>query len=129
MDHGFHTNFGSAHVLPLVSMPFFEIRKEVQPLWEILSSTTTYNIWKARCSLVFHQVRASPIELVKSIWLDMVHTLKGQWDCIVGDSNDKGAQRHQFPTLWTTTPLMASKNGSPFWHFHPPKWFFPPPTK
>ena len=25
----------------------------------------------------------------------MVHTLKGQWDCIVGDFEDKAAQRYQ----------------------------------
>ena len=31
-------------------------RKELQPLGEILSSTTTYYIWMAQCSLVFHQL-------------------------------------------------------------------------
>ena len=35
----------------------------------------------------------SSAELVTNIWLDMVHTLKGQWDGIVGDSNAKTAQR------------------------------------
>ena len=58
MDHGFHTNSRSVHVLLLVQMQFFGIRKEVQPLWEILSSTILYYIWKAQCSLVFHRVRA-----------------------------------------------------------------------
>ena len=42
MDHGFHTNSRSVHVLLLVQMQFFGIRKEVQPLWEILSSTKLY---------------------------------------------------------------------------------------
>ena len=93
MDHGFHTKSGSVRTLPLVSIQFLGIRKEIQPLWEILNSTTAYYIWKARCSLVFHQVRASPIELVKRIWLDMIHTLKGQY-CIVGDFDDKVAQHH-----------------------------------
>ena len=46
MDHGFRTNFGSVHVLPLVSMQFLGIRNEVQPVWEILSTTTAYYIWK-----------------------------------------------------------------------------------
>ena len=54
-----------------------------------------YNIGKAWCSLIFHQVKASPTELVTNIWLDMVHTLKGQWDGIVGDFDAKTAQRHK----------------------------------
>ena len=39
MNHGFHTNFGSVCVLPLVSLQFLVIRKSeggVQPLWETL---------------------------------------------------------------------------------------------
>ena len=63
---------------PLVSLQFLGVRKEGQPLWEILSSITTYNIWKAQCSFVFHQVRSSPTGLINNIWLDMFHTLKGQ---------------------------------------------------
>ena len=90
-----------------------------------MSSTTTYYIWKARCSLVFHQVRASPVELVNNIWLDIVHTLKGKWDHIIGDSDDKTTQCHQFLTLWKATLLMSSKNGTPFRHFQAPRWFIP----
>ena len=123
VDQGYHTKSGCVHALPLVSVYEIFRDKEIQPLCEILSRTTAYYIWKALCSLAFHQVWASLTELVKSIWLDMVHTLKGRWDCIVGDSDDKFAQRHQFLILWTTTPLMTSKNGTTFWHFQPPKWF------
>mgnify|MGYP007129928753 FL=1 len=49
----------------------------------------------------------------------MVHTLKGQWDCIIGDSKDKVAQCHEFLTLWKATPLISLENGNPFWHFQP----------
>ena len=96
MDHGFYTKSGSVHTLPLLSIQFSGIRKEVQPIWEILSSTIVYHIWKARCSLVFHQLKTSPAEVVSNIWLYIVHTLKGQWDGIVGDSIAKIAQRHEF---------------------------------
>ena len=84
MHHGFHTISKSVHALPLVFVQFLGIK----PLWEILSSTIANYIWKARCSLIFHQVRASLTELVKCIW-----------DCTVGDSDNKAAQRHQFLTL------------------------------
>ena len=77
MDHGFHTNSRSVRVLPLVSMQLLGIRKKAQQLREILNSTTTYILHlEAWCSLVFHQVRASTIELVNYTWLDMVHTWK-----------------------------------------------------
>ena len=82
MDHGFYTKSRSVHALPQLSLQFLGIRKEIQPLREIL------------CSHVFHQVKASPTDLVKSIWLEMVHTLNRQWDCIVRDSDNKVAQRH-----------------------------------
>ena len=44
----------------------------------------------------YHHLRTSLIELVSNIWLDIVHTMKGQWDGIVGDSDTKIAQRHEF---------------------------------
>ena len=78
MDHGFYIKAGSVRALPLLSLQFSGTRKEIQPIWEILSSTIVYNIWKVQCSLVFHQVKASSAELVTNIWLDIVHTLKGQ---------------------------------------------------
>ena len=60
-----------------------------------------YSIRTIQRSLFFHQVKVSPAELVTNIWLDMVHTLKGQWDGIVGDSNAKIAQRHEFLSMWS----------------------------
>ena len=65
--------------------------------------------------------------MVSGIWLDIVHTLKGQWDGIVGDSDAKIAQRSQFLGIWTATPFLTSNYGTPYWHFQPPKWLFPPP--
>ena len=127
MDHGFCTKFGRVHKVPLLSLQFTGIRKEVQPVWEILSSTTIYHIWKTRCSLIFQQLKTPPAELVSNIWLDIVHTLKGQWDGIIGDSDAKIAQRHEFITIWKPSPFMTANCGTPYWHYQPPKWLFPPP--
>ena len=59
----------------------------------------------------------------------MVHTLKGQWDGIIGVFDTKIAQQHEFITVWTATPFMTSNYGTPFsdWHFQPLKWLFPCP--
>ena len=48
--------------------------------------------------------------------MDMVHTWKGQWDGIVGDSDDdKAAQRHQiFLLCGKTTPLMTLEESHSF---------------
>ena len=94
---------------------------------DIESSTTVYHIWKARCSLVFHELKTSPAELVSNIWLDIVHSLKDQWDGIVGDSYAKIANWHEFLIIRITTPYMTSNYDNPYWHFQPSKWLFPPP--
>ena len=109
MDHGFYTKYGSVHTLLLLSLQLSGVRKEVQPIWEILSSTIVYHIWKAPCSLAFHQLKTPPTEVVSSIRLDIVHTLKGKWDGIVGDSEAKFAQQHEFLITRTTTPFMTSQ--------------------
>ena len=116
MNHGFYTIYGSVHTLQLLlPLVFSGVRKEVQPVWEILSSTIVYHIWKARCSLVFHQLKIPPVEVVSNIWLDMVHTLS-QWDGIVGDSEAKIAHRSEV-LIWTTTRFLTSNFGTSYWHF------------
>ena len=64
--------------------------------------------------------------MVSNIWLDIVHTLKGQWDGIVRDSDAKISQQHEFPIVWIVTPFMTSNYGIPYWHFQAPKRLFPP---
>ena len=63
MDHGFYTKSGSVRALPFLSIQFLGVRKEIQPVWEIFS-IIVHNNWKAQCSLVFHQVKATPSDLV-----------------------------------------------------------------
>ena len=65
-----------------MSLQFSGLRKEVQPMWEILSSTTVYHILKARCSLVFHHMKTPPAEVISNIWLEIVHAWKGQWEIL-----------------------------------------------
>ena len=72
----------------------------MQPLWEISSLVLQYILFGRRIALSFFiKFRASPIELINNIWLDMRHTLKGQWDCIIQDFDDKFSQCHQFLTV------------------------------
>ena len=93
----------------LLSMQFLGRRKEMQPLWELLCNITIYYIWKASWSNIFHEARASLVEMVHNIWRDMMHTLKGQWGCLIGDSEAKVAQHHQFLTQWELLQLCPPK--------------------
>ena len=43
------------------------------------------------------------------------------------DSEAKIAQRLGFLIIWIATPFLTSKHDTPYWHFQPPKWLFPPP--
>ena len=64
--------------------------------------------------------------MVSNIWLDIVHTLQGQWDGIAGNSEAKITQQHEFLIIWTTTLFMTSNYNTPYWHFQPLKLLFPP---
>ena len=69
--------------------------------------------WRRMDPLVFHQLKTPPTEVVSNIWLDIFYTLKGQCDNIVGDSDAKIAQQHEFLIIWTATPFMTSNYGTP----------------
>ena len=78
-------------------------------------------IWKGRCSSIFHQVRVSLVEVVRNIWLDMVHTLKGQWDYLIGYKPIKLLNVSSLLLFGKILHFCAFKDGSPFWYFQPAK--------
>ena len=61
----------------------------MKPLRELMYATSRRLVEMLRN--IFHQVRASPVEMVRNIWLDVIHNLKGQWDFLIGDSEVKDA--------------------------------------
>ena len=78
-DHALSTCCGKIRVVRLVRMEFLGTRKEMQPLLELLSSTTICYIRKTWWSSIFHQVIVSPFEAVCDSWVDMVHTRTIEW--------------------------------------------------
>ena len=61
--------------------------KTMQVVWELLSITTMWFLWTARCSKAFDNIMVHPVEIVRNVWMQMVHTLKGQYDEIKGKTN------------------------------------------
>ena len=54
---------------------------EEDKVWSTISSLVVWVLWKARCKGVFQKVKPNAVELVKEIWLMLMHTLKRSiWD-------------------------------------------------
>ena len=63
--------------------------------WEYVSGFVLWAIWKARCIKVFQGVAESPAETIKVIWPELLHTLRGQWNSMQGNSGGmKNMQIH-----------------------------------
>ena len=100
---------------------------EALQIWELLSSTTMWFIWKARCKKVFKGSKTPPAETVSAIWLELVLTLRSQFESIIGDSDVAEQRRLHFHKTWTPTPFYFWRESTITWKYHPPRWIFPPP--
>ena len=56
-------------------------------VWETISSITLCVLWTSRCLRIFQQIQWNDVDVVNEIWLTLVHTLKGEFDAIKGDSD------------------------------------------
>ena len=70
--------------------------KTMQEVWELLSTTTMWFLWTARCSKAFDNITVHPMEIVRNVWMQMVHTLRGQYDDIKGETDAAVLQLLQF---------------------------------
>ena len=61
LNIGFNIYYTIICLLPLVSMQFLGRWKDMQQLWELLSSNSTYYTWRPHWSLIFYQARASQV--------------------------------------------------------------------
>ena len=120
-------NRGILSSMPMQHIGVVRYDKEMQPLWEILSSITMWHIWKARCARVLGNRATHNVVSVREIWLDIVLTLRGQFDSLQGDSDRSYLQRLSFIKRWKKSPFLVVSNGSPQWCYRPPAWIFPPP--
>ena len=101
--------------------------KTMQEVWELLCTTTMWFIWTARCSKVFGNTTIHPVESTRNVWMEMVHTLKGQYEDIKGETDVAVLQRLEFIVYWKKTPFLTIQNSRPKWCLAPPVWLFPPP--
>ena len=68
------------------------------------------------------------MDVVKEIWLTSMHTLKGEYDAIKGDSDVVFRKQEVFKKRWERMNVFCMVNGCIRWRYQPPLWVFPPPT-
>ena len=56
-------------------------------VWETISSIVLWVLWRSRCRRIFQEIQRNVVDVVKDIWLILVHKLKGEYSAIKGDSD------------------------------------------
>ena len=94
---GFHLRIATTGVARVFSsqVVFTASSREAMQIWELLSSTTMWFIWKARCKKVFKLSKNPAVEIVSAIWLELVLTLRSQLEIIIGDAEQRRLHFHK----------------------------------
>ena len=58
-------------------------------------------IWKARCTKVFHDML---VEVLTEIWIQSIHTMRGNYDAIHRSPNNIITQHLAFHAWWKESP-------------------------
>ena len=101
---------------------------EEDKVWSMISSLVVRVLWKARCKCVFQKVMLNEVELVKEIWFMLLHTLRGQYDAILGELDVVFHKQQYFREIWKKAEVFTFFGERIKWRYSPPRWLFPPPT-
>jgi hypothetical protein len=93
---------------------------EEDKVWSTISSLVVWVSWKARCKCVFQKVKQNAVELVKEIWLMLLHTLRGQYDAITGEP-EVVIRKQQFREVWKKAEVFTSFGERIKWRYAPPR--------
>ena len=94
--------------------------------WNMVSSVMIWFVWKARCKEDFEGKMEPPVKTVLKIWLEIIHTLRRQYDVISGSSDRTLEKRFTFHKFWQHDPFYIHHCGEIQWQYALPKWQFPP---
>ena len=98
---------------------------EEDKVWSTISSLVFWVLWKARCKCVFQNVKPNAVELVKEIWLMLLHTLRGQHESIHGELAVVFCKQ-QVREIWKKAEVFPYFGDKIKWRYAPPKCLFPP---
>ena len=121
---------GACAVVGLEALPSRQVLEptaERSEVWEILGSLTGWHIWKARCQVVFGGECLSVYATLAELWTSIIHSLRGRWDQVQGDSRARQELRLHFLLTWGGHDLFFTMQaGSPRWRYTPPPWLLAP---
>ena len=89
-------------------------------VWEMISSITIWVLWTSRCRRIFQQIQWNVVDVVKEIWVTLVHTLKGEYDAIKCDSDVVFRKQEGFKKRWERMKVFCMVNGGIRWRYRPP---------
>ena len=115
------------HVLEISDITSVQCLEE-DMVWSTISSLVVWVLWKARCKCVFQKVKQNAVDLVKEVWLMLVHTFRGQYDAITGEPEVVIRRQQQFREIWKNAEVFISFGERIKWRYAPPRWLFPPPV-
>ena len=93
--------------------------------WELIGSLAVWFIWRSRCRQVFEGIAVPPAETIRDFWLELIHTLRGQYERLQGSSDSMERARFAFLQLWGKEPFYIQRSRR--WQYQPPVWLYPPP--
>ena len=94
-------------------------------LWILLSNAALWHLWKGRCERRFSNIFVPTEEVIKSVWQEMVLTLKARLDSIKGTSDGAMAKRLVFHSVWKKMGFYSMESSSIKWIYKTPRWLFP----
>ena len=115
--------------LEVVPCPDFSSREcslDRDQRWELISSLGMWFVWRARCRRIFEGRTVPAAETVRDFWVELIHTLRGQYEQLQGDSESRQGRRRAFLQRWGAGPFFFLRAGSVLWQYRPPAWLFPP---
>ena len=108
-------------------LPVMQQSGDSDPRWALISSLGLWFTWRAHCRWIFEGRPIPPAETLRDFWIELIHTLRGQYDRIQGNSDEMLRRRFAFLQQWGKAPLCSSTTGTIRWHYRPLVWLFPPP--
>ena len=100
--------------------------RECPQRWELICSIAAWSVWRARCTGVFEGKGVPPAETVRDFWMELIHTLRGQYEARRGSSERMRRRREAFLRLWRDDLFYIETSGTIRWQYRPPVWLFPP---
>ena len=93
-------------------------------VFSTITSITLWCIWKSRCVEVLGSASPSTVHTLSEIWLEIVHTLRSQWDALADSSENGENRRGAFLKQWSRSGFFFSVHqGLLQWCYTPPQWF------